>query len=329
MTGVQRFTVAEEEADLRLDRWFKRHFPYLVHSRLEKLLRKGQIRVNGRRAKSNQRLEPGQELRIPPLPDTDANERPKPSRTYKPDQHLIKELTEAILYEDEDLLVLNKPAGVAVQGGSGVSKHIDGALDALKQGAKERPRLVHRLDKDTAGVLLLARSAKSAADLAERFRHREIEKLYWAVVVGQPGVSDGSLEGAVTKASVKSSERMELAPEQGKTAITDFKVISSAGGRVSWLELRPRTGRTHQLRVHCMAMGTPIVGDGKYGGRTAFLSDLPGAKSLHLFAKALHVPRQTKKDIIVSAPLPQHMKTTFDYLGFEESEAEQILVPKR
>ncbi len=324
MSGVQHRTVTDDEADLRLDRWFKRHFPALSHGRLENLLRKGQVRLDGRRAKSNQRLAAGQELRIPPFPDSDADQ-PSPSfRTTATDKNLIKDLIGNILYEDEDVLVLNKPAGIAVQGGSGVTKHIDGVLDALKRGAKDRPRLVHRLDKDTAGVLLLGRSAKAAAELTAAFRHRETEKLYWAVVVGQPEVSDGSIEGAVAKVAGAKGERMAIDAAQGKAAITDFKVISSAAGRVTWLDLRPRTGRTHQLRVHCAGMGIPIVGDGKYGGRAAFLSDLPGAKIPHLFARSIRLPRKGKPDLIVSAPLPSHLAETFKYFGFEESEADSL-----
>ena len=327
MSGVQHRTVAEDEADLRLDRWFKRHFPALTHGRLEKLLRKGQVRVDGRRAKSNQRLEAGQELRIPPLLDSDAEQRTPAFKTSEADQNLIKDLTNGILYEDDDVLVLNKPAGIAVQGGSGVTKHIDGVLDALMRGAKDRPRLVHRLDKDTAGVLLLGRTAKAAADLSAAFRHRETEKLYWAVVVGQPEVPDGSIEGAVAKVAGANGERMAIDAAEGKAAVTDFKVVSSAAGKVTWLDLRPRTGRTHQLRVHCAGMGTPIVGDGKYGGRAAFLSDLPGAKIPHLFARSIHLPRKGKPDLIVSAPLPPHMAETFRYFGFEESEADSLDAP--
>lgn len=324
MSGVQHRTITEDEADLRLDRWFKRHFPALTHGRLEKLLRKGQVRVDGKRAKSNQRLEPGQDLRIPPLPGTDEDRPRPPSKSAKPDESLVKDLLNSILFEDDTVLVINKPAGLATQGGSGVKQHVDGALDALNRGNKERPRLVHRLDKDTSGVLVLGKTAKAAAELTAAFRKRETEKLYWAIVVGCPEVPDGTLEGAVSKQGGPKGERMQIDAEDGKHAITDFKVISSAAGKVSWLDLRPRTGRTHQLRVHCTGMGTPILGDGKYGGRAAFLSDLPGAKKLHLFARALHLPRQGKKDLVITAPVPPHMAETFRYFGFEESEAPSL-----
>lgn len=324
MSGVQHRKVADDEADIRLDRWFKRHFPSLKHGRLEKLLRKGEIRVGGKRAKSNLRLEAGLEIRIPPLPAEDEAPRPRSSHQAEPDADLVQSLIDGILYEDQDVLVINKPAGIATQGGSGVTQHIDGALDALKRGAKDRPRLVHRLDKDTAGVLVLGRSAKAAAELTAGFRQRDTEKLYWAIVVGCPEVADGTIEGAVAKHDGPRGEQMKIDAEAGKAAITDFKVISSAAGKVSWLDLRPRTGRTHQLRVHCAGVDTPILGDGKYGGRAAFLADLPGAKTLHLFARSLRLVRPGKRSLVFEAPVPPHMAETFRYFGFEESEAEGL-----
>lgn len=323
MSGVHHRFVAADEADIRLDRWFKRHFPALTHGQLEKMLRKGRVRVDGGRAKSNLRLVPGQEIRVPPMPDSFKNNL-RPGRTSEPDPDLVRQLQNGILYKDDDVLAVNKPAGVAVQGGSGVTTHIDGALDELKFGAKDRPRLVHRLDKDTAGVLLLGRSAKAAAELTKAFRHRKTEKLYWAVVIGCPEVPDGQIEAAVAKSGGPNDERMQVDAEHGKSAITDFKVIASAAGKVSWLDLRPRTGRTHQLRVHCAAIDAPILGDGKYGGRTAFLADLPGAKTLHLFARGIRIPRPSGPPLTVSAPFPPQMAETFSYFGFEESEADEV-----
>ena len=323
MSDVHHRIVAADEADLRLDRWFKRHFQGLSHGQLEKMLRKGQVRVDGSKAKASHRLEPGQRLRIPPLPE--ASDVPVRRRSSsEPDPDLVQHLLNNILYKDDDVLAINKPAGIAVQGGSGITVHIDGALDELRFGAKDRPRLVHRLDKDTAGVMLLGRSARAAAELTKAFRQRDTEKLYWAIVIGCPEVPDGQIEAAVAKSGDPQDERMHIDDEEGKTAITDFKVISSAAGKVSWLDLRPRTGRTHQLRVHCAAIHTPILGDGKYGGRTAFLADLPGAKTLHLFARGIRLPRSGKRDIVVSAPLPPLMAKTFDYFGFEMSEADDL-----
>ncbi|MDE0801204.1 MAG: RluA family pseudouridine synthase [Rhodospirillaceae bacterium] len=323
MSGVQYKTVSTDEADIRLDRWFKRHFPALSHGQLEKMLRKGQVRLDGSRVKANHRLEAGQKLRIPPVPES-ATINPRPGRTMDPDKNLVRQLRDSILYKDDEVLAINKPAGIAVQGGTGVSVHIDGALDELRFEAKERPRLVHRLDKDTAGVLLLGRTAKAAADLTKAFRHRETEKLYWAVVIGCPDVRDGQIEAAVSKSGSPNDERMHIDADNGKAAITDFKVIASAAGKVSWLDLRPRTGRTHQLRVHCAGIDTPILGDGKYGGRTAFLADLPGAKTLHLFARGIKLPRPVGRPLVVHAPLPPKISDTFKYFGFELSEAEDL-----
>lgn len=328
MSGVYLRTVANDEGDVRLDRWFKRHYPSLSHGQLEKMLRKGQVRVDGGRAKSNARLQPGQQVRIPPMPDSAQQSRLQHRSRGEgapPDPALVRHLRENVLYKDDDVLVINKPAGIAVQGGSGIDVHIDGALDALQFEAKERPRLVHRLDKDTAGVLVLGRTVQATAELTKAFRQRETEKLYWAVVIGRPSVPDGQIDAPVAKATGTKSERMEIDADDGKAAITDFKVISSALDKVSWLDLRPRTGRTHQLRVHCAAIETPILGDGKYGGRTAFLADLPGAKALHLFARGIRLPQRPGKPAVeVTAPLPPHMEETFSYFGFEQSEADAL-----
>ncbi|MFL2770944.1 MAG: RluA family pseudouridine synthase [Rhodospirillaceae bacterium] len=318
MSRVEHRTVTDAETDVRLDRWFRRHFPSLNHGRLEKLLRKGDVRVDGKRVRSNYRLKSGQDIRIPPLSVSNDTELQHFSSQSPPDPKLVQMLIEGILYEDKDVLVINKPAGIATQGGSGVTSHIDGALDALKRGAQERPRLVHRLDKDTAGVLVLARSAKAAADLTHAFRQRDTKKIYWAVVVGCPRVPDGTIEGAVAKHYGSGGERMRIDTKTGKSAVTEFKVISSAADKVSWLELQPREGRTHQLRLHCAGMATPILGDGKYGGRAAFLADLPGAKKMHLFARSLNLVISGKKSLTVNAPLPPHIAATFSYFGFEE-----------
>jgi len=319
MSRVDHRTVTDEETDVRLDRWFRRYFPSLTHGHLEKLLRKGEVRIDGKRVRSNHRLKPGQHIRIPPLSVFNDTEPQRFLSRSEPDPELVQTLINGLLYEDEDVLVINKPAGIATQGGSGVTRHIDGALDALKRGAQERPRLVHRLDKDTAGVLVLARSAKAAADLTHSFRQRDTKKIYWAVVVGCPRVPDGTVEGAVAKHYGSGGERMKIDTKAGKSAVTDFKVISSAADKVSWLELRPREGRTHQLRLHCAGMDTPILGDGKYGGRAAFLTDLPGAKTMHLFARSLSLVIPGKKSLTVNAPIPPHIAETFSYFGFEES----------
>ncbi|MGH6959693.1 MAG: RluA family pseudouridine synthase, partial [Dongiaceae bacterium] len=256
MTGVQTIAVAVDEGEIRLDRWFKRHFPDVAHSRLEKLLRTGQVRVDGRRAQSNTRVAAGQLIRVPPLgkaPAPRADAKPPAAASPAEAQALI----EAVLYRDDDLLAINKPAGLAVQGGSGLDRHLDAMLDALRFDAPERPRLVHRLDRDTSGVLLLARHARAAAELADAFRRKETRKTYWAIVAGVPKPLAGTVNLALAKLPGRAGERM-AADEEGKRAITRYRAVDCAGKEVAWLELQPLTGRTHQLRAHCAALGTPI-----------------------------------------------------------------------
>jgi len=312
VTRVQTIAVTADEADLRLDRWFKRRFPELGHGRLEKLLRTGQIRVEGRRARSNTRLEPGQRVRVPPLGEAQSAPpklRPRPGIADRD----VRALQDAVLYKDDDVLAINKPAGLAVQGGTGLDRHLDAMLDALQFDAAERPRLVHRLDRDTSGVLLLARNAKAAAELTDAFRHRDCRKVYWAVVAGVPKRAEGRIELALAKLPGRSGERM--APnDDGKEAVTEYRVLDRAGRQAAWLELRPLTGRTHQLRAHCAAMGTPILGDRKYRGDGDFLAG--GARRLHLHARSIEVPRRGGDVLRVAAPLPPHLTATLDLLGF-------------
>lgn len=310
MSGVQTIAVEDGEAEIRLDRWFKRHFPDLSHGRLEKLLRTGQVRIDGKRATAGDRLAPGQVIRVPPLAPT----TPKPPPTIDPRE--ADALRRRVLHRDDDVLVIDKPAGLAVQGGAGTPHHLDGMLDALRFDVRERPRLVHRLDRDTSGVLVLARSAAAAAHLAEAFRAKETEKIYWAVVVGVPTPRAGRVDRALAKKRGHGGERVAADDEEGQRAITDYCTLDTAGRRAAWLELQPVTGRTHQLRVHCIVLGTPILGDGKYGGAQAFI---PGAElpaQLHLHARRIRVPHPRGGVLEVSAGLPPHMRETFDYLGF-------------
>jgi 23S rRNA pseudouridine955/2504/2580 synthase len=289
MSRVQTIAVTADEADLRLDRWFKRRFPELGHGRLEKLLRTGQVRVEGRRVRSNTRLEPGQQVRVPPLGETGAAPPGKRPPAAIP-EHEARTLRAAVLYRDDDVLAINKPAGLAVQGGTGLDRHLDAMLDALQFDEAERPRLVHRLDRDTSGVLLLARNVRTAAELAQAFRRKDCRKVYWAVVAGVPKPSSGRIELALSKLPGRAGERM--APdEEGKTAITDYRVLDHAGKQAAWLELRPLTGRTHQLRAHCAALGTPILGDRKYGGEAAFLAGIHISRRLHLHARSIELRR--------------------------------------
>ena len=315
VTGVRHVEVATEEAELRLDRWFSRHFPHLTHGRLQKLLRTGQVRVDGARAKAGQRLAAGQVVRVPPLGEETAVRREAvPVRVSEADAAALRE---RVLYKDDDLLAIDKPAGLAVQGGTGTGRHLDAMLDALRFGAAERPRLVHRLDRDTSGILVLARTARSAAALAEAFRTRAATKLYWALVIGVPRPSRGEIDRPLAKRFLSKGERVAEESEEGKAAITRYAVVEPIGQRAAWVALMPLTGRTHQLRAHLAAIGTPILGDGKYGGRAAFLPELSNARHLHLHARMLILPRPRGAPLCLVAPLPPHMAATWRYFGLD------------
>lgn len=315
MTAVRTEEVAAADAGVRLDRWLKSRLPGVPHGALVKLIRKGQVRVDGGRAKHNQRLEAGQNVRIPPVsarPDRKPGGRPKPAVSAE-DEAMLRSI---ILYQDDDIIVLNKPPGLPVQGGSGTDRHLDGMLDALAVKG-ERPRLVHRLDKDTSGVLVLARNVPAARALTGLFRGRETEKLYWGLVKGLPERREGTINLAIEKLTGKSGEKM-VPSKDGKTAITHFKLVEQAGHEAAWVAMMPVTGRTHQLRVHMAAIGTPIVGDGKYGGKEAFLAGSI-SKKLHLHARSITFPHPTKSGkVAVTAPLPKHMADTWKWLDFEE-----------
>lgn len=316
MTGVQHRPVAADEADIRLDRWFRRHFPALKHGRLEKLLRTGQIRVDGSRARASTRLEAGQDIRIPPLDEaakkTDA---PAPQKVSAKDRDWINAM---VIHADDHVIALNKPPGVAVQGGSKIGRHIDGLLGALVGRRDDRPKLVHRLDRDTSGVLLVARSASDAAALGEAFRSRETEKIYWALVAGVPKPRAGRIDVALLKRDgPDGNEKVVADPAMGKAAVTGYETVETAGRRAAWLRLRPETGRTHQLRVHCAGLGTPIVGDGKYGGTASRIDGLPGTDKLHLHARAIALPHPAGGTLRITAPLSPAMAETWRFLGFD------------
>lgn len=313
--AVETRTVAAADADARLDRWFRRHFPQLTQGALQKLLRTGQVRVDGKRAEAATRLAAGQEVRIPPLPEGPA---PAPARARPVSERDARELERMVIHRDASVIVLDKPPGLAVQGGPGLARHLDGMLDALRFGLEERPRLIHRLDKDTSGVLLLARTLPAAQRLAAAFRGRDAEKTYWAVVVGEPSPPAGRIDMPLVRQGGARGERTAPAGpgEDGTRAITEFETRDAARRRAAWLELRPLTGRTHQLRVHCAeALGCPILGDGKYGGAAAHLEELPN--QLHLHARVLRLPHPEGGTLEVAAPLPPHMQETFGYLGFD------------
>jgi 23S rRNA pseudouridine955/2504/2580 synthase len=312
MSEVRTVIVVEDEDGLRLDRWFRRHFPGLGHGRLEKLLRTGQVRVDGRRAKAGFRLAAGQAVRVPPIQEA-ARARRGPPRL---DPRQAADLRARILHMDDDVIALDKPSGLAVQGGSGVTRHLDAMLDGLRFDAAERPRLVHRLDKDTSGVLLLARNARAAARLAAAFRTRVVQKIYWAIVVGVPRPGRGRIDLALSKKPDKRGEQVKPGAA-GKRAVTLYATVDIAGGRAAWLGLMPLTGRGHQLRVHCAALGTPILGDGKYGGAGAFLPAEGIARMPHLHARSISLPHPRGGNLAVTAELPPHMARSWASLGFD------------
>ena len=314
MTRIdETVTVDGKDGSLRLDRWFKRHYPGLGHGRLEKLLRIGRIRVDGKRARSGDRVEPGQAIRIPPLVEVAPPARPAPPRPRPADEAMLQS---AILHRDEAVIVLNKPSGLAVQGGTATERHLDALLDGLRFGKDERPRLVHRLDKETSGVLVIARTAAAAAFLTRAFREKTTRKTYWAIVVGLPKPRQGRIDLALAKSPGHGGERVRPDSDEGRYAVTYYRVIESAGNRASWLALMPVTGRTHQLRAHCAAIGTPILGDGKYGEAAAHIAGVPGPRRLHLHARALSIPHPLGGALQLTAPLPLHMRQTWKFFGF-------------
>jgi 23S rRNA pseudouridine955/2504/2580 synthase len=317
MTEVEALTVADDEAGQRLDRWIRRRYPTLAFGRAQKLMRTGQIRVDGKRARGDTRLAAGQRVRIPPLDVTPRSERPAPSVGPRD----AEALRAAVLYRNDDVIAIDKPSGLPVQGGTHAERHLDAMLDALRFGAAERPRLVHRLDRDTSGVLLLARHARAARWLTAAFRARETKKLYWACVVGRPKMDEGRIDVALAKLPGRAGERVVADEDEGKRAVTEYRVVDSAGTTASWLALMPATGRTHQLRAHCAALGTPILGDGKYGGKAAFLPGADLARRLHLHARSITFAKPDGQVLTITAPLPQHMAATWRFFGFDPAAA--------
>ena len=333
---VETIAVTDDEAGMRLDRWFRRRYPALPQSHLNKIVRKGEIRVEGKRVEISTRLEAGQSVRVPPL-DLPAPKTEAP--VINPaDAAFLRSL---ILFEDRDVLVLNKPWGLASQGGSGTTRHVDGMLASLANAKGERPVLVHRLDRDTSGVLLCAKSRKAAADLGALFRARETKKTYWALVEGCPKPENGRISMFLAKGEAMGDERsakpkdfadrermrvVKHGDPEGQHSVTLYATVDRVRPRLAWLSLRPITGRTHQLRAHCEAIGHPIIGDPKYNRRPAndparndpLRAVPPGLEAkLHLMARRLVLPNPRGGVIDVTAPLPPHMKAAFDMFGFE------------
>ena len=324
---VETIEVQSGESGLRLDRWFRIHFPDITHSFLQRLLRSGQVRVDSRRVQANERLEAGAQVRVPKAAREFPSRAPSlnpPAGLSKADRDFIERM---ILFEDYDVLVLNKPFGIAVQGGTGTKRHIDGLLAGMADRFGDRPRLVHRLDRDTTGILLVAKHRDAAARLGRIFQTRAAAKTYWALVKGVPKPAQGKVEAALVKASGPDGDRVRkaLPGEQAKAmhAATHYAVIDRVANKAAWVSLKPVTGRQHQLRAHMALIGHPIVGDNKYeGGR-----ELPAAEidaKLHLHARRLILPHPANGPTIdVTAPLPEHMRTTWELLGLDPARFEE------
>ncbi|MFN3515668.1 MAG: RluA family pseudouridine synthase [Novosphingobium sp.] len=319
---VRQFTVAADDDGVRLDRWFKRHLPQIGFATVSRWARTGQIRVDGKRADPADRLSPGQVIRVPPggeAPDG----KPRVRKPLTAEQIALAQ--SMVISKDRAAIVLNKPPGLATQGGSGTFQHVDGLLDAYADEGP-RPRLVHRLDKDTSGALLVARTPGSAAYFSRRFSGRSARKIYWALVIGVPEISDGMIDLPLAKQPGTGGEKMMVDKSgEGQPARSRYRVIDRAGNRAAWVELQPLTGRTHQLRVHMAAIGHPIVGDGKYGGPDAFLSGSISRK-MHLHARRLIIDHPDGDLIDVRAELPEHFAASLAQLGFDEADGDALEV---
>ncbi len=319
MNDVKRHTVSPDEAGMRLDRWFKVHFPQVTFAYLNKLTRTGQVRVGAGRVKTSTRLTMGQEVRVPPLA-FDKRPADTPKGDVKPLSREERKLFDSmILHEDKDLYVLNKPSGLAVQGGSKTHHHLDGLLMGLAVELGERPLLVHRLDRDTSGVIVVAKRRAMAAALGKLFATRGVKKTYWAALKGVPHPLQGKIDVALIKSKGPDGDRVRASGEgeedDEQHAVTHYSVIDKASTITAWVSLKPVTGRQHQLRAHMAHIGTPILGDEKYGGN----ADMPEgvAKRLHLHARRVVFPHPRGGDIDISAPLPQHMLETWKLFGFD------------
>ncbi|MBO9579880.1 MAG: RluA family pseudouridine synthase [Sphingobium sp.] len=315
-SAVRQFRVAADDDGIRVDRWFKRHMPDASFAIVSRWARTGQLRVDGARVGPGDRLAEGQTIRVPPLEPvaatTGKKARPRPVLTE--DQLAFAE--ELVIHRDAQAIVINKPPGLATQGGTKTHEHVDGLLDALMFERDDRPKLVHRLDKDTSGALLLARTSRSAAHFAKAFSSRTARKVYWALIMGVPSITDGFIDLPLAKQPGTGGEKMHVDEKEGAPARTRYRVIERAGNRAAWVELQPHTGRTHQLRVHMAAIGHPIVGDGKYGGKDAFLSGTISRK-MHLHARRIRIDHPDGSPLDVRADLPAHFRESLADLGFD------------
>jgi 23S rRNA pseudouridine955/2504/2580 synthase len=326
-SAVQTVAVTADEAGMRVDRFLEARFAGLSFSHIQRIIRKGELRVNGKRAKPKDRLLAGQAVRIPPLRLDQPKPRSPESEADETTRAFLKSIT---LYEDDDVMVLNKPMGLAVQGGSGTTRHIDGMLEVLREPGRDgqRPRLVHRIDKDTAGCLLVAKSRFAAAALAKTFRSRAARKIYWALVAGVPRPRQGRISTYLAKEDREDESIMRIAnhgDEGASHALTYYAVVETAAQTLAWISLKPVTGRTHQLRAHMAHIGHPIVGDPKYFSKENW--ELPGGlqNRLHLLARRIAVPHPRGGTVDVSAPLPPHMQQSWNLLGLDADRYDPIL----
>jgi 23S rRNA pseudouridine955/2504/2580 synthase len=314
MSGVQHRLVNDDEDGMRLDRWFATHFPQLGFGRLQKLIRNGEVKVDKAKVTTSTRLAPGQTVRIPPIDDP---ETVKPVRINSADADFLRDL---ILYEDNDIYVFNKPHGLAVQGGTGQARHLDGMLKSLPNSKGEAPRLVHRLDRDTSGCLIVAKTKAAASHFGTVFRSRSARKIYWAVVAGNPHPQQGEISCWLTRQSTEDGEQMVVVRNGtpgAQHSMSYYSTTDTASRRFAWVTLKPVTGRTHQLRVHMAQLGTPIIGDPRYFNIENW-QGAPGlSEGLHLHARRIAIPLRNGKRIDISAPLPPHMRVSFETLGFD------------
>jgi 23S rRNA pseudouridine955/2504/2580 synthase len=315
MSDIRQFTVSADDDGIRLDRWFKRHLPETSFNLVSRWARTGQLRVDGARATPGDRLTEGQTIRVPPAESAAAAPRPKRERPPLTDEQ-IEFARSLVIHRDGQAIVINKPPGLATQGGTRTEEHVDGLLDALQFEAEGRPKLVHRLDKDTSGALLLARTARAAAFFSKHFSGRSARKVYWALVVGVPEIDDGLIDLPIAKQPGTGGEKMHVSEHEGQPSRSRYRVIERAGNRAAWVELQPLTGRTHQLRVHMAAIGHPIVGDGKYGGKEAFLTGGVSRK-MHLHARRIRIDHPDGGKVDASAELPEHFAESMEMLGFD------------
>jgi 23S rRNA pseudouridine955/2504/2580 synthase len=325
MADSRTYTVSEDDDGIRLDRWFKRHEPEISFNIVSRWARTGQLRLDGKKVTPGERIAMGQQIQVPPAeaePPRRGPARPKREPLASEEEEFVRSL---VIYEDPNAFVLNKPPGLATQGGTKTTNHLDRLLDGLADEAGNRPKLVHRLDKDTSGALLVASTARAAAFFSKSFSGRTAKKVYWALVMGVPSADEGMIDAPLAKQPGTGGEKMHIDEEHGQPAKTRWRVVDRAGNRAAWVELQPLTGRTHQLRAHMAAIGHPIIGDGKYGGADAFLTGGISRK-LHLHARRLKIDSPAGGKIDVTADLPDHMEQSLETLGFEVAAGDRVTI---